>query len=706
MDDKKENIYLLETLLKGHGYKVVSAGNGAEALEKLRAEPERFDMIISDVLMPVMDGFRFCNECKRDDKLKDIPFVFYTAAYMSEEDEELASKLGVVKYIRKPVEPDEFIKIMQDLVRDARKGKIKSKKPALPGEKEIFKLYSERVVTKLEEHVQKLEKSEREKSKHLHDLGERVKELNCLYEIAKIVEILDISLEGICEKTVNIIPPGWQYPDITCARIIVEGQEFKTANFKETKWKQSANIRANRKKVGVVEVYYLKKKPKIDEGPFLKEERNLIEAIAERLGRVTEHKRAEDALRESEYKYRTLLENLPQRIFLKDKNLVYVSCNEIYARDLKIKPDEIAGKTDYDIFPKEVAEKHAAQDKKCLETGKIVIEDARSLQTGRKGIREWISVVKTPVRDVKGNTVGVLGILWDITERKRAEEQTKRLQEYLQLQVDRMPIGLIVWDPEFRVKTWNPAATKIFGYTEEEALGKHPYGLIVPKEAQPHVDKIWRRLLEGDLTAHSENENITKDGRTIICYWANTPLKEADGTVMGALSMVQDITERKNAEKAMREFIYKVNNISPGECYLHRSRDAAYRTFAQLVLHGVPGICISREKPEKLIEYGIPKKNILLMSSKPLKGFEVIEDLQGASRAISNFLKEHETPVVLLDGLAYLVSRFDFKPVYKFVQEKRFAFVDADAVLLMPIDLATFSDKERALLTSEAKLLG
>lgn len=83
-------------------------------------------------------------------------------------------------------------------------------------------------------------------------------------------------------------------------------------------------------------------------------------------------------------------------------------------------------------------------------------------------------------------------------------------------------------------------------------MGQHPYDLIVPKEAQPHVDDIWRRLLEGDTTAHSINENLTKDGRTIICQWSNTPLRKADGTVVGVLSMVQDITERKRGEEAIR----------------------------------------------------------------------------------------------------------------------------------------------------------
>jgi len=121
VDDKEEERYLSETLLKGSGYEVVSAINGAEALEKLRTEG--FDMIISDILMPVMDGFLFCRECKMDEKLKDIPFVFCTATYKDEKDEEFALKLGADKFIRKPIESDEFIKIIQGIFRDVEKAR-------------------------------------------------------------------------------------------------------------------------------------------------------------------------------------------------------------------------------------------------------------------------------------------------------------------------------------------------------------------------------------------------------------------------------------------------------------------------------------------------------------------------------------------------------------------------------------------------------
>ncbi|MBI2957259.1 MAG: GAF domain-containing protein [Chloroflexi bacterium] len=151
------------------------------------------------------------------------------------------------------------------------------------------------------------------------------------------------------------------------------------------------------------------------------------------------------------------------------------------------------------------------------------------------------------------------------TRRRQAEERARELREYLQLQVDRMPIALITWDEQFRVRSWNPAAESMFGYPREEALGKHAYELIVPKEVQPHVDDVWRRLLEGDSTAHSVNENITKGGRTVVCQWANTPLKNDDGEAVGVLSMVQDITEQKAAESRVQrrlEFEHVIASIS------------------------------------------------------------------------------------------------------------------------------------------------
>ncbi len=141
---------------------------------------------------------------------------------------------------------------------------------------------------------------------------------------------------------------------------------------------------------------------------------------------ITERKRAEEALWKSENKYRTLLENLPQKIFFKDKNSVYISCNENYARDLNIKLGEIAGKTDYDFFPKKLAEKYKTDDKRIMESGEIEDIEEVYIQDGQK---VFVHTVKTPIKDKNGNIVGVLGIFWDITERKRANEALIRNEQ-------------------------------------------------------------------------------------------------------------------------------------------------------------------------------------------------------------------------------------------------------------------------------------
>jgi signal transduction histidine kinase/GAF domain-containing protein len=137
-----------------------------------------------------------------------------------------------------------------------------------------------------------------ELQKRTHDLGERVKELNCLYGISHLVEKHGNSLGKVIQGTLELIPSSWQYPQITCARIVVEAQEFKTENFKETEWKQTSNILVKGEPIGSLEVFYLEKRPAMDEGPFLKEERNLIDAIASRLGRIIERVKAEEELQQ------------------------------------------------------------------------------------------------------------------------------------------------------------------------------------------------------------------------------------------------------------------------------------------------------------------------------------------------------------------------------------------------------------------------
>lgn len=137
---------------------------------------------------------------------------------------------------------------------------------------------------------------EKEREERTLVLQKRIKELNCLLNISRIVENPAIALTEIFQEVVDIIPAAWQYPEITCARVIVEDNEFSCANFHETVWKQAVDLIVHEKKIGAVEVYYFEERPEEYEGPFLKEERKLIVAVTGLLGRIIERIRAEEEI--------------------------------------------------------------------------------------------------------------------------------------------------------------------------------------------------------------------------------------------------------------------------------------------------------------------------------------------------------------------------------------------------------------------------
>ena len=151
----------------------------------------------------------------------------------------------------------------------------------------------------LQREILQRKRAEETLRRRTHDVGERVKELNCLYAISALVEKPGISLEEIFQGTIDLIPASWQYPEFTCARLILEGREWRTNNFQEAIWKQTSDVVVHGDQIGVLEVCYVEEKPESDEGPFLKEERSLINAIAERLERIIEYKQAEEALQKA-----------------------------------------------------------------------------------------------------------------------------------------------------------------------------------------------------------------------------------------------------------------------------------------------------------------------------------------------------------------------------------------------------------------------
>ena len=160
VDDKEENLYLLRALLQGHGHQAVLAHNGAEALSRAGEEPP--DLVISDVLMPVMDGFSLCRRWKgADSPLRHVPFVFYTATYTEPRDEQLALRLGADRFIVKPAEPFEFLRTITGILEEHQRGCLQARDISPEPEVQYFREYNEVLIHKLEDKLEQLERANR-----------------------------------------------------------------------------------------------------------------------------------------------------------------------------------------------------------------------------------------------------------------------------------------------------------------------------------------------------------------------------------------------------------------------------------------------------------------------------------------------------------------------------------------------------------------
>jgi len=299
---------------------------------------------------------------------------------------------------------------------------------------------------------------------------------------------------------------------------------------------------------------------------------------------ISDLRRVEKSLIISEEKYRTLLENLPQKIFSKDIHSVFVSCNQSLARDLGITPEELTGKTDYDFFPKELADKYRADDQRILKSGRAEAIEEQYIREGQVYI---IYTVKTPLKDEQGNTTGILGIFWDITEQKHAEEELKRYREHLeelvqertaelevanrQLQneindriaiadalrsseekyrsiVDNIGIGISLISPKMEILSLNSQMRQWFPHID---VGKKP--ICYQAFNTPPTDEVCSYCPTGktlqDGKVHISVTETPVAGQIRNYRLISSPIRDKDGSIVAAIEMVEDITERRRAEE-------------------------------------------------------------------------------------------------------------------------------------------------------------
>lgn len=255
-----------------------------------------------------------------------------------------------------------------------------------------------------------------------HGLNERNKELSCLYGISRLIEEQGNSLDDILQGTVNLLPYSWQYPDAACARIKFEDRVYVTGNFRETSRRQAQEIISEKEVVGCVEIFYLEEKPTAHEGSFIKEERELIDAVAERLGHIIGRVGAQIRLEQSEQKFREIFHGSNDAVFIHDLSGQFLEVNQVACSRLGYSREEFLHMTPMDLDVDEYAGIGSQRIQDVDQQGFLVFESVHQCKDGST-IAVEISSRKI---DYEGKSC-ILSIARDMARRKQAEEKIRQM---------------------------------------------------------------------------------------------------------------------------------------------------------------------------------------------------------------------------------------------------------------------------------------
>lgn len=272
---------------------------------------------------------------------------------------------------------------------------------------------------------------------------------------------------------------------------------------------------------------------------------------------VTERKKAERKIRESEEKYRTLVENTTDFIHMIDDKDKVLSLNKSAARLFGKKPEEVVGKSIFELFPKEVATHFSKDLKKVFKRGRSQIAEAKMIAGGRE---MWISANLNPVRDHEGKVIAVLGVTRDLTERKQTEEALKESEERFRQLIEYAPDAIYINNLKGNFIHGNKQAEKLTGYKKDELIGKNmPKIGLLPKKYLPKAMKALTKNLLGQKTGPDEFELIRKDGTRATVEISTFPVKREEKVEV--IGIARDITERKKAEEALRQSEEKYHSL-------------------------------------------------------------------------------------------------------------------------------------------------
>ncbi|HNT91400.1 MAG TPA: PAS domain S-box protein [Smithellaceae bacterium] len=441
VDDNSTNLYVLKSLLESEGMETITAKNGKEALAKARSHPP--DLIVSDILMPVMDGYTLCRHWKSDDQLKHIPFIFYTATYTEAKDEKFALSLGADLFIVKPQEPEVLINMLSKFLSAQYVVKPAQLKP-LGEEMEFFRQYNEILFSKLEKKMLDLETA----NQQLKMLEERYRlsfentsdvifivdeNLNILSMSQSAEKILGYKPEEFIGKLVtdmkHIFTPASFERAIADAMLILKGETI------------SAKIYEFMAKDGTIKIGEVSGSPIMRNGQ--------VTGFVSIARDITDRRRMEDELRNSAQKYRTILEDMNDMYYELDLKGNMTFFNKALLSLTARSPEELQGMNFRDYMSSEGSEDALKIFGEIYKTGKprLFVNEIVT----KTGEVKYFESQAGLLLDENKQPIGFRGIARDITDRKKAQDERDqvlaRLRKTLGTMIQAMSAAVEARDP-------------------------------------------------------------------------------------------------------------------------------------------------------------------------------------------------------------------------------------------------------------------
>ena len=323
---------------------------------------------------------------------------------------------------------------------------------------------------------------------------------------------------------------------------------------------------------------------------------------------ITERKLAEEALLASKKIIEGIINSIPVRVFWKDKNLVYLGCNKIFANDAGFTdPKEIIGKDDYQMGWHDQAELYRDDDSRVIESGipKLNIEET---QTTPKGDTITLLTNKIPLLGSNGEIIGILGTYIDISERKRAEEVLQQERDFSRTIIQTSPTFFVAIGSDGKTIMMNDSMLQTLGYTLSEVAGMDYITNFIPVDDREKVSKIFEALVTTNKSTLNENSILTKDDRKIIVEWHGKNILKPNGELDYFFGIGIDITERKETERhtdalyGISQAIYSTENIDELYQYIHNNLSSiipAQNFFIALLTNDEKHLYLAYNRDEK-----------------------------------------------------------------------------------------------------------